>query len=252
MYSKPTLIKIEAQCGLDKLSPCSREGGVPITLHGANFGPQDATAEVILVGGGQKMTACNDTAHNEESPHEVLTCILPAGRLSRQVMVITASGTSSTEATIHYQRCAAGSHQDKGTGCVACEPGRHRSAEQLELTECILCNGNVFLLPRIIFFLISILPTLYIGVKGIAINNGTDCQPCPAFSSLMQDSQCGCKAVAHACFVLVLFCLVSSKIMYTHTQGYMFVSSDNGADVGEFGADIGRGRCQQCPSGAVK
>ena len=88
-------------------------------IEGEHFGSQHA---VVLVGAG----ICNSVIHDANTPHNQLTCILPAGYSLNTPLIFIQSGGSvnSGDAQISYQQCPAGTYQDaQNIQCVECSEG---------------------------------------------------------------------------------------------------------------------------------
>lgn len=102
---------------------CDRHGGQKITLIGTNFGRAGAT---VLIGSDSCKTTNKDNTsrawymyiiwciglsptHDSITPHNKLTCILPAGnREDRAVVLLQKNGAVAGGASVSYAQCLPG------------------------------------------------------------------------------------------------------------------------------------------------
>jgi len=140
---------------------CSRVSGI-ITISGSNFGRPTAT---VLLGG----EVCRNTT---QTTHSNLTCILENATATDSflpIVIIPSAVILSAPLSIRHRPCDPGFQIIMKTPelCEKCPPARFRKTTEKLLCED--CNGKV-------------------------IKNSTDCEPCPQFSSAINNgSACLCK-----------------------------------------------------------
>ena len=69
------------------ITSCPRTGGGTLTVIGNNFGSADA---VVLIDG----EICTYVVHDEQSPHDRLTCTLPSGTAANSAILFVQAGGS--------------------------------------------------------------------------------------------------------------------------------------------------------------
>ena len=172
---------------------------------------------VVLVGANQNRLACINVTHAEgAAAHTTLTCIVPKGRQSRQILLSTASGIideTGTPVMLYYKSCSPGYYQNPSmnttnqTDCLLCPPGTHRSniSAHIASTVCFSCppgsepNKNQTNCDRCEPNHKSNGTSCTACSKGRVSPKGSsecDQMPCPTFSMLNSDtSTCECKPV---------------------------------------------------------
>jgi hypothetical protein len=137
-YAVPVVKSIS---GCERVSPlairqCSRLGGNRIQLTGTNFGISGAT---VSVGG----VACTSVLHDNKTPHESLTCVIPEGSTQdRPVTLLQRYGEISRETVLlSYVQCEPGTYSD-GIQCIECQPGSFNDLWSQSL--CRPCQPGTF------------------------------------------------------------------------------------------------------------
>jgi len=163
-YARPVITSVrgcKGQTGNDA-TDCLRAGGDRLTIHGQNFGAQNAK---VVVGG----VSCTNVQHDASTPHRLVTCSLAAGTgLRRSVTMFQEGGEPSTDAVfISYEQCPPGSYAD-GLGCQPCSVGQYSSFAGQEF--CFDCPSGTF----------------------AASSNTSSCAQCPGgrYAPLQKQSTC--------------------------------------------------------------
>jgi hypothetical protein len=132
--------------GLNNINPtgCSRGGRLPITLTGSNFGRSLST---IYIG----TSICDSIVHDPITPHNKLTCIVPAGKgAKRSIVLIQNNGAPSTfsnsnVSSLSFQPCSPGLYDSSDFSLAACQTCAGGTFSAISgATSCSICSAGSY------------------------------------------------------------------------------------------------------------
>lgn len=247
-YAVPSLSSVSG-CALDggsNTAECDRYGNDTVTLTGTNFGASDAT---VLVGG----ELCELVEHDASTPHEVVTCRLPAGtQLSRSVLLIQSRGEiSSDRVFVSYTQCAAGFFDNStdtasDLACTPCAAGSVTAAAGQD--SCASCEAGFYAPHTNMTACLKCLKGTYSERVGGA--GAVQCEPCEAgrFTNADgQDACLECPAGTYGPDAQRTSCLSCER--GTENSGTGRTACTN-CTAGRFAAETRTLECDECPPGA--
>lgn len=255
-------------CACSRGGPCPAPGAGPIdclrtgeeiTITGNNFGVRGAI--VLLVGVGN----CENVTHDKDTPHNKLTCMLPAGYALHVPIAILQLGGFLSFATspldISYTQCEPGLFQSgSNTVCGSCTPGHFSSqkgqticgdcffgeySNTYNATGCIAAEEGKFVNSTAAVLSFSCPPGTFSGARGAIACR--DCAP-GTYTNVSGTQVCtGCEVGKAQAAQGKLQCDFCPPGQFAENSGLLNCLS---CTLGTIASSLGSTGCTRCQSGS--